>query len=104
MIWFFLVSLVLALGASITLNVFVIRKNLALADQRETLVDTIERSLDMLDECYTRLAHNADIPVLSDEPIIREVLSDIKGAKNAILAIASEVVIYGEDNDSSEGE
>jgi hypothetical protein len=97
MLWLIIVFLMLCLAASVWLNVHVVRKNLILADQREELVDTIEVSLDTLDNCYSNIARSAEIPVLSDEPVIREVLSDIKRAKNAVLAIASKVVIYGEE-------
>lgn len=102
MIWLLVVSLVLALGASIWLNVHVVKKNLALNDQREELVDQIEESLDMLETCYQRLLHHSDIPVLSDEPIIREVVSDIKRARNTVLAIASKVVTYGKDENAAD--
>lgn len=104
MIWVVLVLLALMLAGSIWLNVTTIRKNLVLNDQREELVDQIEDSLDMLDECYTRLVHNADIPVLSDEPVIREVVADIKRAKNAVLAIARKVVTYGNDKGTDDGD
>ena len=104
MIWVLVAFLVLALAASVWLNVVTVRKNLALNDQREELVDVIEESLDMLDSCYTSIAHNAEIPVLSDEPIIRELLSDIKRAKNAVLAIAGKVVIYGQDKREEDDE
>lgn len=104
MIWVALVFLVLALGASVWLNVVTIRRNLQLNDQREELVDQIEESLDLLDDCYDRLARNADIPVLSDEPVIREVVADIKRARNTVLAIASKVVTYGADKDAADGD
>ena len=96
---FALVSLLLA--GSVWLNIITIRKNLELNDQREALVDTIEESLDVLDSCYGHIAHAAEIPVYSDEPIIRELVADIKRAKHAVLAIASKVVIYGEEKDSA---
>lgn len=102
MIWFVLVILMLALIASLWLNVVTLRKNLELSDQRETLVDQIEESLDLLDECYDRLARNADIPVLSDEPVIREVVMDIKRARNTVLAIAAKVVTYGKNKDDAD--
>lgn len=104
MIWFVLAFLVMMLAGSVWLNFVTIKKNLVLADQREELVDQIEESLDMLDECYTRLAHNAEIPVLSDEPVIREVIADIKRARNAVLAIASKVVTYGEEKGAEDGD
>lgn len=97
MIWVLVVFLTLLAGFFGWLSYVTIKKNLHLEDQREELVDTIEESLDMLDECYTRIAHAAEIPVLSDEPVIRDLLSDIKQAKNAVLAIASKVVMYGDD-------
>jgi hypothetical protein len=97
MIWVALVALVLALVGSIWLNIYTVGKNLELADQREALVDTIEDSLDQLETCYGSISHAADTPVLSDEPVIRQVLSDIRRAKNAVLAIAGKVVIYGDE-------
>ena len=98
MAWLLVGMLAALLALSVYLNVVCIRRNLELNDQRERLVDQIEESLDVLDECHMRLAHNAEIPVLSDEPIIRELLADIRRAKNAVLAIASKVVIYGDDS------
>jgi hypothetical protein len=93
------IALLVLLAASCWLNYVVIGKNLALNDQREELVDQIEESLDMLDTCYSRLAHHSSIPVLSDEPIIQEVVRDIKLAKNTVLAVASKVATYSlEDN------
>lgn len=93
----------LLLGAAIWYAVYVTRKNLELNDQREELVDRIEESLDVLDQCYARLAHHADIPVLSDEPIIQDVVYDMKRARNAVLAVASKIVTYGgEDKEEAE--
>lgn len=102
--WFLVIIFTLLLTASIYVNVKVIKTNLVLSDQREQLVDQIEESLDMLDECYTRMAHNAEIPVLSDEPVIREVISDIKRAKNTVLAIAGKVVTYGDERGAPKGD
>lgn len=77
-------------------------KNLQLSDQRELLVDQIEESLDELDSCYNRLAHNAEINVMSDEPVIREVMNDIKRSRNTVLKIASKVVTYGSDEEKKD--
>jgi hypothetical protein len=104
MIWFVLVVLVLMLAGSVWLNVHTIRNYFGYGDHRENLVDTIEEALDVLDECYTSIAHAAEIPVLSDEPIIRDLLSDIRRTKNAVLAIAGKVVIYGEEKGAEKGE
>jgi len=101
MAWFLFVLVSLLLVGSVWLNIVTIRKNLELNDQREALVDTIEESLDVLDTCYSRISHAAEIPVYSDEPIIRELVADIRHAKHAVLAIASNVVIYGEEKDAT---
>ena len=97
MIYFFIVLLMVLLSVSFWINVVLAKKNLMLEDQREALVDEIEESLDDLEVIYDNIARAAEIPVLSDEPVIRELLADIKRAKNAVLAIASRVVIYGSD-------
>jgi hypothetical protein len=94
MVWF-LVSLAVLLVGSALLNVKLVQQNLVLSDQREDLVDQIEESLDMLDVSYQRLAHHANVPVLSDEPIIQDVVRDIKIARNTVLAVASKVAAYG---------
>lgn len=96
MIWIIVVVLALGLSVSLWINVTVVRKNLALSDQREELVDQIEESLDQLDVCYGSLSQAANTDVFSDEPVVREVMKDIKRAKNAVLAIASKVVTYGQ--------
>jgi len=103
MLWAWAIITTLLLGAAVWYGVFVTRKNLELNDQRENLVDQIEESLDVLDQCYSRLAHHADIPVLSDEPIIQELVSDMKRARNAVLKVASLIVTYGgEERDEAE--
>lgn len=101
MIWILVCLLVLLVVVLSGLTYMTIKKNLILEDQRETLVDIIEESLDELDECFANIARAAEVPVLSDEPIIRDLLADIKRVKNAVLAIASKVVIYG-DNEEDE--
>lgn len=104
MIYAIAIFMLALLGGSLWLNVRLVGKNLVLEDQREELVDQIEESLDMLDDVYTKIAHSAEIPVLSDDPIIKDLLHDIRRAKNAVLAIASKVVIYGtEPGEKDEG-
>lgn len=90
-----IIVLTLLLCGSTWLNVKVVRQNLALSDQREDMVDQIEASLDLLDQVYRRFAHHVTVPVMSDEPIVHEVVHDLKLARNTILAVASKIVTYG---------
>jgi predicted PurR-regulated permease PerM len=100
--WVVIVILSMLLVLAIAAVVLVVKINLQLSDQRERLVDQIERSLDELDLCFQRLSRNAEVNVLSDEPVIREVMGDIRRARNAVLAVASEVVTYGSDENEDE--
>jgi hypothetical protein len=95
MLWVWAIIVTLLLVGSAWLNVKFVKQNLELNDQREELVDQIEESLDMLDSCYSRLAHHSEHPVLSDEPVIQDVVRDIRLARNTVLAVASKVVTYG---------
>jgi len=99
-----IVLLLFLLAGAIALVVVVVKKNLIMSDQREQLVDQIEESLDVLDSCFHRLSHNAEVNVLSDEPVIREVMSDIRRSRNAVLAIASKVVAYGSEPEEKDDE
>ena len=94
MLWWAIIATLLLI-VSIWLNVRVIKQNMMLNDQREALVDVIDDSLETFDACYARMAHHAEIPVLSDEPIIQDVVNDMKRARNAVLKVASQVVTYG---------
>jgi hypothetical protein len=104
MLWTWAIIMTLMFAGAVWYSVIVTRKNLELNDQREALVDQIEESLDMLDNCYVRLMHHSEIPVLSDEPIIQDVVRDIKLARNTVLAVASKVVTYGSDEKDTEAQ
>lgn len=92
---------VIALGFSVYLNIK-LGKTLLVIEQQ------VEESLDILDENYARIHDITQIPVLVDEPIIRNVLYHISLAKNAILEVATKLVIFektdtNEDSDDDQG-
>lgn len=95
-----------ALTASIVLIVVLlsalvisIARNLQYAEKLEVLGDQIEESLDILDDAYQRIAKVAEMPVMSDEPIIQQLLQDIKHAKHAVLLVANKVVVFDREDD-----
>jgi hypothetical protein len=102
MLWVWAITMTLLFVGSLWCAVAVTKQNLMLNDQREELVDQIQESLDMLDVCYTRLVHHSQIPVLSDEPIIQDIVNDIKAARNTVLAVASKIAVYGDDEKETE--
>ena len=53
--------------------------------------DALETSLDKLDERYDSISKVLEIPLFSDSPQIRQVISDIKECQNSILYVANEI-------------
>ena len=51
--------------------------------------DTLEESLDILDEKYDSISRILEIPVYYDSPEVRNVVSDIDECRTAIYKIAS---------------
>lgn len=98
MIALILVSALLAI-ISIAL-IFSVRLNLKLGKMILVVEDQIEESLDILDESYHRLTAITEIPVMSDEPVIRDVLSTIGRARYAVLEVANKLIVF--ENESQE--
>lgn len=92
------ITLALLLSLSLALNMYLVNKNLMLNDQRELLIDQIENSLDMLDSCYAEIAKSLEHPIVFDDPIVKQVVNSLINAKNVILAIANNIVVYGNDD------
>lgn len=81
-----------------------VRRNFQLEDKLEELGDQVNESLDVLDGCYGRIAQKAEIPVMSDEPVIRELLSDMRMARDAVLLVANKLVVFDDEDDETRKE
>lgn len=70
------------------------------------LEDNIEESLDLLDKRHKRIYDVLQIPVASDDPMIRMVIGEIKGAREDILVVANKLVSFtlmrGQDEENSD--
>ena len=53
--------------------------------------DSIEESLDVLDERYESISKILEIPLFYDSPEIRKVVEDIRQTRTAILVIANSI-------------
>lgn len=73
--------LVVALGFSIYFNV---KHGLMILK----IVDSIENTLDIMDERYLSMSQILEIPLFYDSPQIRQVLNDIEKCRNSILSSA----------------
>ncbi len=95
---------ILCLVLSVLLTISV-RYNLKLDELMLALNEEIEKSLDVLDSCYSRVGQVLEIPVGSDDPLVRSVVDEIKRARSAILLVANKLSTgwkTPEENDDDE--
>ena len=97
-----LVSLSFVLG---TLLFFSIKKNLQLVERLDEISTQVEESLDILDEYHQRIDLKSRTEVLFDDPLVKDLIQDIKGCKSAVLLIANKVYSSLDDleTENSEG-
>lgn len=69
-----------------------VKKNLQLTEKLQEINDQVEESLDVLDACYQRAAERAKLEVFTDEPVVKELIEDIKLTRDAILLVANLIV------------
>ena len=74
-----------------------VRRNLELIEKIEDLTDQVEISLDIIDDCYGKISKVSNIPAASDDPIVRQLLADIKHTKNALLLIANMITFTSDE-------
>lgn len=89
------VSILLIL--SLIVLFFSVRKSIALNERLENISDSINTSLDIIDNCYARVSSKLEIELLSDEPIVKELVSDMKYCKDSLLVIANIITQNSED-------
>lgn len=65
----------------------------------ESMNTQVEESLDILNTCYGNIDRATKVDVLSDEPVIKDVLNDIRQSRNAILLVANKISAYAEDSE-----
>jgi hypothetical protein len=96
MIVFLLIMITLLIGFIIFLTSKLLRLNDILEDTR----DQVDQSLDIIDDCYGRISAVAEMPVTFDDPVVHQLLSDIKLTKHSLLLIANKITI--DDNEENE--
>ena len=92
----FLVSAVALLSLGLFLSV---RQNLRIDDSIEELGTQIEESLDIINDCYQRVSKVTEMPVESDDPVVQQLLADIRYTKHALLLIANKVISFDHNNE-----
>lgn len=79
--------------------IFVLKKAIEYRDKLETLVSQIEESLDIIDLCYQKITKVSGLPIAIDDPIVQQLVSDIKETKGALLLIANMIVEFDETDE-----
>jgi len=64
--------------------------------------DALEESIEKLDDRYNSISKVLEIPLFSDSPQIRQVVSDIKECQRSILFVANEIGRLEETTDGEE--
>lgn len=93
--------LCLILSAFLVLSV---RRNMSYMETIENTAEQVQTSLDVLDECYRRASDRAALEVMSDEPVIREMVKDLKDSRDAILLVANLIVKPFQTDEDDEDE
>jgi hypothetical protein len=65
--------------------------------------EQVDKSLDVLDACYVRAVERSQLDVMSDEPVVRDLVNDLKTCREAILLVAGYIASpFADDNDEDE--
>lgn len=72
-------------------SAYLVKRNLEMTETISSVAERIEESLDVIDECYARTDRKMKIEVLSDEPVVRELVLDIAHVRDSLLLIANKV-------------
>jgi len=86
----------------LTLLIVSVKKNFQLINQLEDVSNQVEESLDILDSYYQKIDLKSKTEIWSDEPIVKDLIEDIKGCKNAVLLVANKVYSPLEQNDEND--
>jgi hypothetical protein len=73
-----------------------IRKNLEMLSRIDEIDSGIDVCLVTLDKIHRRIDNKTKLEIFSDEPVIRELVSDINEARDSVLKIAK--IINGDDD------
>lgn len=95
MIIFLMIVITLLLGLVFFLTFKLLRFN----DMHDEIRDQVDQSLDIIDDCYGRISAVAEMPVMFDDPVVHQLLSDIKLTKHSLLLIANKISIDDSEED-----
>jgi len=81
---------------------FSIKKNFELLEIIEGYGEQITESLEDLNYYYGRIDKKSKIEIFIDEPVMRELVEDIKGTKKVIKNVAEKISVFLEEETNDE--
>lgn len=75
-----------------------IKRCLDIDEKLDELSFQVEESLDIIDDCYGRIAKTSETSLATDDPTIQQLIADIKHTKHALLLIANKIVAFEKDD------
>lgn len=86
MIWIVVILAVLFVSAA-GIAAFMTRRALFLNDTLENITSELRKNLDVLKVVYKNVEHKSKLEVFFNEPVVRDLLEDIKAAKNVTFVV-----------------
>lgn len=103
MIAFIVISsaLILLLMASCT---FLAWRLIVINDRMENILEATEDALDEIDRVGERLTALSKVPLLSDEPEVRRMVSDVRSVRTSVFRIGAALdgAVYDDDEEEKE--
>ncbi len=83
-----------------TFLAFSVIRNIDMLNKLEEMGIQIEESLDILDEYHQKIDIASKTDVMFDDPVVKNLLNDISGCRDAVLIIANK--LYGSLDDKED--
>jgi hypothetical protein len=76
---------------SIFALIVLLKRTMIAFEKLDEVSNQIEESLDVIDDSYRRISRHLKSPVLFDDPVVIEMVKDVKNAKEAMLIVANKI-------------
>lgn len=98
------VLLVLIILVQFALIYVLAKRGMILNDKIEDINEQIDESITVLEQCYVSIERASKTPVLSDEPFVKKLMSDILAAKHAVVMVMNKVGEFDQEEALDETE
>ena len=94
--------LLLCLVSTSVLLFFSLKKNVELVEIIEDSTEQVEKSLEILEFYQERIERKSKLEIMLDDPIVRELIEDMRGSKEALSSIKEQLVEFIQTEDEEE--